>query len=372
MAEVKIKNLSRHFGNVKAVKNVSLQIRDKDFCCLLGPSGCGKTTTLRLIAGLEISDAGEIYIGDKCVTNLPPQERDVAMVFQNYVLYPHMKVFDNMAYPLRARKVPKKEIKKKVKATAEILQIEHLLNRKPGQLSGGQAQRVAIGRAIVREPQVFLMDEPLANLDARLRIQMRGELKRLQKELGVTTIYVTHDQAEAMAMADEVVVMNDGKVQQDGPPEDVFNHPANVFVAKFIGETATNIIEGALTEKNGAKFIDLGFFSFPAPKAFEEIEEIGPEIKLGVRPKDILIYKQKEPYSFEALVYIVEPLGDESLVTLNIEGTLLKAEVPSSIKLEMGDHVWVNFNMDKLHFFDGKTEKNSFPRNSCYTKGNFP
>lgn len=360
MPRVKLESVTKSFGRVKAVDNVSVEFKDGEFGVLLGPSGCGKTTTLRLIAGLETPDQGEIYVGDRCVTDLPPQKRDVAMVFQNYVLYPHMTVFDNMAYPLKARKASKEEIKRKVKAAAETLKIGHLFDRKPAQLSGGQAQRAAIGRAIVREPKVFLMDEPLANLDARLRLHMRGEIKRLQMELGITTIYVTHDQAEAMAMADKILVMDNGKAQQDASPTELFTHPANVFIARFIGEMPANIIDGILTEKNGSKFIDLGFFSLPVPEAVEKIlaeRATKSEVKVGIRPKGISLYNQEKPYSFKALVYVIESLGDENIVTLKAGNTMLKARIPLS-RLKVGDHVWVKFNMDKLHFFDGATEKN--------------
>ncbi|RLE58654.1 MAG: sugar ABC transporter ATP-binding protein, partial [Thermoprotei archaeon] len=233
MAKVSVKDLLKKFGNVIAVNKISFEVNDGEFVVLLGPSGCGKTTTLRLIAGLETPDGGEIWIGDKLVNDLPPKDRDVAMVFQNYALYPHMKVYDNLAFPLRLRKLPKDKIDRKVREVAKLLRIDNLLDRYPRQLSGGQQQRVALGRALVREPHVFLMDEPLSNLDAKLRVYMRAELKRLQRELGITTIYVTHDQAEAMTMADRIVVMNEGKIQQIGTPSELYYKPANLFVAGF-------------------------------------------------------------------------------------------------------------------------------------------
>lgn len=235
MAKVTVRNLTKKFGNVIAVNKVSLEVKDKEFLVLLGSSGCGKTTTLRCIAGLETFDAGEIYIGDTLVNELPAKDRDVAMVFQSYALYPHMTIFDNIAFPLKMHKVSRNEIKEKVRRTAELLKIDHLLDRKPKQLSGGEAQRTALGRAIVRDPKVFLMDEPLSNLDAKLRLHMRVELKKLQKELGVTTIYVTHDQVEAMTMADDIAIMNSGALQQVGDANEIFRKPGNLFIAGFIG-----------------------------------------------------------------------------------------------------------------------------------------
>ncbi|HHW15219.1 MAG TPA: sn-glycerol-3-phosphate ABC transporter ATP-binding protein UgpC, partial [Firmicutes bacterium] len=265
MASVTLKGVSKRFGNVTAVDNVNLEIADREFVVLVGPSGCGKTTTLRMVAGLEEITEGEIYIGERLVNDVAPKDRDIAMVFQNYALYPHMNVYDNMAFALKIRKVRRDEIDRRVRAAAQLLGIENLLDRKPKALSGGQRQRVALGRAIVREPKVFLMDEPLSNLDAKLRVQMRSELSKLHNRLQTTVIYVTHDQTEAMTMGDRIVVMKDGKVQQVGTPLDIYEHPANVFVAGFIGSPAMNFFQVRLDEANGQLFADFGSFRLPLP-----------------------------------------------------------------------------------------------------------
>jgi len=361
LAGVRLKNLTKRFGDVVAVSDVSLEVEDKGFLVLLGPSGCGKTTTLRCIAGLETPDEGEIYIGDTLVNELPPRDRDIAMVFQSYALYPHMKVFDNIAFPLKMRKVPKGEIKERVKRVAELLRITHLLDRKPRQLSGGEAQRTALGRAIVRDPRVFLMDEPLSNLDAKLRIYMRAELKRLQKDLGVTTVYVTHDQVEAMTMADEVVIMNLGVLQQLGDAIEIFNRPANLFVAGFIGSPPMNFMGCTFTEKNGSCFLDAGTFILPIP------DDIGKNIKekatsseliLGVRPEDISLEKKRTPEKLvEAEVYVTEPLGSEVIFDLKVGDNLVKAKTTPDFAMSIGEKVWIGFNKEKMHLFDKKTER---------------
>ncbi|MHA1832564.1 MAG: ABC transporter ATP-binding protein [Candidatus Baldrarchaeia archaeon] len=354
MVEVRLENVTKRFGKVIAVDNLNLKVADEEFLVLLGPSGCGKTTTLRLIAGLETPDTGNIYIGDKLANELSPKERNVAMVFQNYALYPYMKVFDNIAFPLKVHKIPKNEIRKKVQEVAELLGIDHLLDRKPRQLSGGQQQRVALARALVREPQVFLMDEPLSNLDAKLRIIMRTELKKLHHELKVTTVYVTHDQEEAMTLADKIVIMKDGKLQQIGSPFDVYERPANMFVAGFIGSPAMNMIEGELVEKNGKYGGDFGFFFFPIPK---EVGEKFPsnEIVLGVRPEHIFVEEKKTSNSISAKVEVIEPLGREYILLINVKGVLLTVNTRLKKPLNAGDDVWVKFNEEKLQFFDKKT-----------------
>ena len=262
MSKVKVVNLVKRFDKTIAVDGVSFDVRDGEFIILLGPSGCGKTTTLRCIAGLETPDEGEIYIDDRLVNDLPPKDRDIAMVFQSYALYPHMTVYGNLAFPLKMRKLPKDEIDKKVREVAKLLRIEELLDRKPRQLSGGQQQRVALGRALVRTPKVFLMDEPLSNLDAKLRVYMRAELKKLQRDLKITTIYVTHDQAEAMAMADRIAVMNKGKILQYSEPNHVYEKPANLFVAGFIGSPPMNFIKASIVEKDSRIILDAGFFQY--------------------------------------------------------------------------------------------------------------
>ncbi|MBW2000272.1 MAG: sn-glycerol-3-phosphate ABC transporter ATP-binding protein UgpC, partial [Deltaproteobacteria bacterium] len=294
MANVLLKNLTKRFEDVIAVNKVNLEIRDREFIVLVGPSGCGKTTTLRMIAGLEDITEGEIYIGDRLINNLPPKDRNIAMVFQSYALYPHMNVFDNMAFGLKMRKMPRGEIEIRVKKAAEILGIESLLERKPKQLSGGQRQRVAVGRAIVRDPQVFLFDEPLSNLDAKLRVQMRTELKKLHERLQATVVYVTHDQVEAMTMGDRIVVMKDGVVQQVGTPLELYNRPSNLFVAGFIGSPSMNFIPCRLVEEDGRLYLDTGDFKvvlpdFAVPKLAQVKER---DLVFGIRPEDI--YEEKE------------------------------------------------------------------------------
>src|SRR5678815_1398309 len=297
MAQVVLKNLNKKYDEVHAVKDVNLTIRDKEFMVLVGPSGCGKTTTLRMVAGLEEITAGEIVIGDRVVNDLPPKDRDIAMVFQNYALYPHMTVYDNMAFGLKMRKFAKAEIEKRVQEAADLLGIRELLKRKPRQLSGGQRQRVAVGRAIVRHPQVFLFDEPLSNLDAKLRVQMRVELKRLHDRLETTAVYVTHDQVEAMTLGDRVVVMKDGIVQQIGEPLDLYNRPVNKFVAGCIGSPAMNFAtvtmadgNGRLTAKNGGLEIEV-----PAPHADRLRAHTGHQLTIGIRPEDLRVAGDADP-----------------------------------------------------------------------------
>jgi multiple sugar transport system ATP-binding protein len=361
MARVALKNLTKRFGNVVAVNNLSLEIEDKEFLVLLGPSGCGKTTTLRCIAGLDTPDEGEIYIGDKLVNDLAPKDRNIAMVFQSYALYPHMTVFDNIAFPLKMRKLPMDEIEKRVKKVAELLRIPHVLNRKPGQLSGGEKQRVALGRAIVRNPDVFLMDEPLSNLDAKLRIYMRAELKRLQKELGVTTVYVTHDQVEAMTMADKIAIMNQGILQQVGTAFEVFNNPSNLFVAGFIGSPPMNFINCTLKEEDGSYFLDAGAFTLPIATYIGKIineKSSSSEVILGIRPEDIIIEEKpmvKNPIRAE--VYVTEPMGSEIIIDLKVDGEIIKVKVLKELKLNIGDKVWIRFDENKMHVFDRKKEK---------------
>ena len=360
MVSLTVKNLTKTFGSTVAVNGISIKVLDKEFLVLLGPSGCGKTTTLRCIAGLEKPDKGEIYIGDTLVNDVPPKDRDIAMVFQSYALYPHMKVSDNIAFPLKMRKFPKGEIERKLKKTAEFLKIGHLLDRKPGQLSGGEAQRVAVARAIVRDPMIFLMDEPLSNLDAKLRVYVRAELKRLQNDLKVTTIYVTHDQVEAMTMADEIAIMNKGLLQQLKSPKEIFDHPANLFVAGFIGSPPMSFLDCTLTEKNESILVDTGAFAFPIQEDIYRIikeEATSSELILGVRPEDVYIKKRKTPETLiQAEVYVVEPLGSEVIVDLNIDGNLVKAKGPPDLAVQQREKVWIGFNEEKIHIFDKKTE----------------
>lgn len=357
MAKVVLKNLTKRFGEVVAVNKLSLKIKDKEFVVFLGPSGSGKTTALRCIAGLEVPDEGEIFIGDRLVNDLEPKDRDIAMVFQSYALYPHMTVFENLAFPLECAGVPKEEIKKRVQRVAELLKIDDLLNRKPRQLSGGQQQRVALGRAIIREPKVFLMDEPLSNLDAKLRVYMRAELKKLQKELRVTTIYVTHDQVEAMTMADRVAILNEGILQQLGSPDNVYAKPSNIFVAGFIGSPPTNFFDCTLTEEG---ILDAGEFKYPLPK--DLVETIAKtvtsnKIILGIRPQHIEVYRRKktEDNLIKAHLYTTEPLGETLILDLKVGDTLVKAMVDPEFRV--AEELWIEFPTEKIYLFDKKTGK---------------
>ena len=355
MAAVTIRALNKKYDNgYHAVKDVHLEIRDKEFLVLVGPSGCGKTTTLRMVAGLEEVTSGEIRIGDKVVNDLPPMDRDIAMVFQNYALYPHKTVFDNMAFGLQMRGYPKDEIRKRVQEAAEILGIEVLLERKPRQLSGGQRQRVAVGRAIVRHPEVFLFDEPLSNLDAKLRVQMRVELKRLHERLETTAIYVTHDQVEAMTLGDRVVVMKDGRVQQIGEPLELYGRPANRFVAGFIGSPAMNFVDVSITAQNGALWAEAQGLRVRVP------ERIGPRagsrVTLGVRPEALRLANGTDDYSFATEVDVVEPLGNEILLNFRAGGVPMVARVDPGTRV--GAHESVRFALDpaRVHFFDPQSE----------------
>jgi multiple sugar transport system ATP-binding protein len=360
MAQVVIRNLNKMYDDVHAVKDVNLEIRDKEFLVLVGPSGCGKTTTLRMLAGLESITSGEILIGNTVVNQLAPMDRDIAMVFQNYALYPHMSVYDNMAFGLKMRKFERAEIKKRVQEAAEILGIQNLLARKPRQLSGGQRQRVALGRAIVRHPQVFLFDEPLSNLDAKLRVQMRVELKKLHLRLGTTAIYVTHDQVEAMTLGDRVVVMKDGWVQQVGEPLELYNNPANRFVAGFLGSPAMNFVNVTVAENNGAVWVaNPGFrLQVPDPCAGKLRGYVGGELWLGIRPEDLRVATGADgnPMSFDVVVEVVERLGSETLLDVKAGPCAMVAAVEADIHAKIRDTLRLSPNPERLHFFDTKTE----------------
>ena len=368
MPEVVVEHVTKVFGGkVVALNDVSVKIRDGEFFVLLGPSGSGKTTLLRCIAGLERPERGRILIGEKVVFDaeakifLPPKERDVAMVFQNYALYPHMKVFDNIAFPLRIRKLPKEEIRKKVIEVAKLLRIDDLLDRYPRQLSGGQQQRVALARALVRNPKVFLMDEPLSNLDAKLRVVMRAELKKLQKELGITTIYVTHDQAEAMTMADRIAILNEGRVVQIGTPSELYYKPVNLFVAGFVGSPPMNFFDVSLKydEKRGY-ILDAGDFEVKLPKELADLitkSSSSTELILGIRPEDIVISKEPIEDSFVAEIYLVEPLGPETIVNLRVGGYVFKAKVLGEFQALPGDKVYVKFKVSRIHVFEKTSKK---------------
>jgi multiple sugar transport system ATP-binding protein len=360
MAQVVLKQINKFYDSVHAVKDVNLQIRDKEFVVFVGPSGCGKTTTLRMIAGLEAISSGDISIGGHVVNNLAPMDRDIAMVFQNYALYPHMSVFDNMAFGLKMRKFEKQEIAIRVKQAAEILGIEELLKRKPRQLSGGQRQRVALGRAIVRHPQVFLFDEPLSNLDAKLRVQMRVELKKLHHRLGTTAVYVTHDQVEAMTLGDRVVVMKDGWVQQVGEPLELYNNPANKFVAGFIGSPAMNFATVSLVSENNAVWGRNAGLNLRLPNelASRAGQHTGRELTFGVRPEDLRIATSTDSadHCFDADVEVVEQLGSEILLDLKAGDSAMVAAVDPTVRVKIGDKVRLAVNPARLHLFDAQSE----------------
>jgi len=368
MARVELKKIGKVYdGNVRAVEDANITIKDKEFVVFVGPSGCGKSTTLRMIAGLEDISEGELLIDDRLVNDVPPKDRDIAMVFQNYALYPHMTVYDNMAFGLKIRKLPKDEIEKRVKEAARILDIEKLLDRRPKQLSGGQRQRVAVGRAIVRNPKVFLFDEPLSNLDAKLRVQMRAELIDLHRRLDATMIYVTHDQVEAMTMGDKIVVMKDGKVQQIGSPLYLYNHPVNKFVAGFIGSPPMNFLTVKVIEEGGKILIDEGSFKLsPAAEHLGLLKPyVGREVSFGIRPEDLpCIEEGAQPATtgvFAAKVTVVEPLGAEIHLYASTPTQPMVAKVPPHRLFKSGDTVHFVPVMEKARYFDRETELSILP-----------
>ncbi len=367
MAGLSLDKINKVYPNgFHAVKDFNLEIEDKEFVIFVGPSGCGKSTTLRMIAGLEEISSGKLYIGENLVNDVAPKDRDIAMVFQNYALYPHMTVYDNMAFGLKMRKVPKAEIKTRVEEAANVLGIEDLLKRKPKQLSGGQRQRVALGRAIVREPKVFLMDEPLSNLDAKLRVQMRAELSTLHHRLQTTIIYVTHDQTEAMTMGTRIVVMKDGLVQQVADPQTIYNQPSNMFVAGFIGSPQMNLLDGQLYEEGEDVYFKFRNNSVKIPKDKAEIlrqqGQINKEVVLGVRPEDIKNESNKASgaEAIKSKVEVKEQLGSETYLYLEIDSKKLIARVKPIFNPSIGDEVKIYFDMDKAHIFDKATEKTIF------------
>ncbi|MFA5028670.1 MAG: sn-glycerol-3-phosphate ABC transporter ATP-binding protein UgpC [Candidatus Methylomirabilota bacterium] len=361
MAQVTLENVTKRFDSVVAVKDVNLTIDDKEFVVLVGPSGCGKSTTLRMVAGLEEISGGTIKIGDRVVNDVPPKDRDIAMVFQNYALYPHMSVYDNMAFGLKLRKFPKPEIEQRVKEAAEILGIQELLQRKPRALSGGQRQRVAVGRAIVRKPQVFLFDEPLSNLDAKLRVAMRAELKKLHDRLQSTVIYVTHDQVEAMTMGDRIVIMKDGLIQQVGAPLEVYASPQNQFVAGFIGSPAMNFLPCTVMPKGDGLAFTAPGLSLPVPpaKAKALAEFANRKVTMGIRPEDMREALPTDPAqcTFEASVEVVEPIGHEIYLNVMIDGTEVVARVSPDTPVKVGQKIKLAATVEKLHAFDPQTEK---------------
>ena len=375
MAEIKLEHITKRFGDVVAVDDVNLEIHDQEFVVFVGPSGCGKTTTLRAIAGLEAPDEGDIFIDGNRVNTLSPADRDIAFVFQFYALYPHLTVYDNIAFPLKAVKAPKSEIQERVKEVTAILQIQAMLDRKPSHLSGGEMQRVALGRAMVRRPKAFLMDEPMSNLDAKLRVDMRTELKRLQHRLGATTIFVTHDQVEAMSMADRIVIMHQGSLQQIGTPQEVYNQPQTVFVAQFMGSPSMNLINGkvqAQTALNpnviggGEPALHLTHTDVWIELSAEQISRIGQsdEIIFGVRPEHIVISKEPMEQGCKASVHLVEALGSVNIIDIFLgenpetgDLVLLKARTHPAFKPDVGQSVWFDFDAKQVRLFDRQTEQ---------------
>ena len=366
MASISLKNIQKIYpGDVKVIDNLNLEIKDKEFIILVGPSGCGKSTTLRMIAGLEEVSGGELCIGDRCVNNVPPKDRDIAMVFQNYALYPHMTVYKNMAFALKLRKTDKSVIDQKVHEAAKILDIEHLLNRKPKALSGGQRQRVALGRAMVRDPSVFLLDEPLSNLDAKLRTQMRTEITKLHKRLQTTFVYVTHDQTEAMTMGDRIVVMKEGEIQQVDTPQNLYDMPCNMFVAGFIGSPQMNFIDAVIHEANGGYAVSFGEYTIPLQAGKTQNTDIasyvGKTVALGIRPEDL----HTEPAFLDASpesvirfhVDIAELMGAEVYLYGESAGSALTVRAPSRIKASSGDTISLALDGNKIHLFDKETER---------------
>jgi len=363
MAEVVLQDVTKKFGDFTAVDSIDLKIEDGEFTVLVGPSGCGKTTTLRMIAGLEEVTGGEIYIDGRDVTDVPPKDRDIAMVFQNYALYPHMNVYDNMSFNLRLRKVPKKEIDKRVRHAADLLGISEKLKSKPKELSGGQRQRVAVGRAIVRDPKVFLFDEPLSNLDAKLRVAMRAELQKLHHELKTTTVYVTHDQVEAMTLGQRVAVMKDAVMQQYDDPQTTYDHPANIFVAGFIGSPAMNFLSARLTREDGSLYVVNDGFKLKVPqdKARKLEACLGREVVFGIRPENLKTPEMAPGHDLKAIlearVLVREPLGDELIIHVENGGLELVARLAPRTEVAIGQRIALVAEMEFMHIFNKDTEE---------------
>jgi multiple sugar transport system ATP-binding protein len=359
MAHVVLKDLVKTYGSFFAVNNVSLTVNDGEFVALVGPSGCGKTTTLNLVAGLIPITSGDITIGDRVVNDLDPKDRDIAMVFQNYALYPQKSVYNNLAFPLQMRKLPREEIDQKVRAAAKVLDMTHLLERRPRELSGGQQQRVALGRALVRDPAVFLMDEPLSNLDAKLRVQMRSEIKRFHQDLKATIIYVTHDQLEAVTMADKMAVMNGGFLQQYDTPAQVFAHPVNMFVASFVGSPAMSLIPLEATTADGKPALSSAEgWTLPLSdaNARKVAKATSKKIVLGARHSTIKLHKSAVANAIPAKAYTVEPTGDVTFVQAFLSGAIVNISVPPSVPVAPDEQVWLEFDQERMHLFDAQTE----------------
>lgn len=375
MAEIKLEHVTKRFGDVVAVNDMNLEIHDQEFVVFLGPSGCGKTTTLRAIAGLESPDEGDIFIDGNRVNTLSPADRDIAFVFQFYALYPHLTVYDNIAFPLKAVKASKSEIQERVKEVAAVLQIQAMLDRKPSHLSGGEMQRVALGRAMVRRPKAFLMDEPMSNLDAKLRVDMRTELKRLQHRLGATTIFVTHDQVEALSMADRIVIMHQGSLQQVGTPQEVYSQPQTVFVAQFMGSPSMNLIRGTLRsefalnpDSSGGDIpsLHLTHTDVWIQLSTEQLSRIGQleEFIFGVRPEHISVSKEPIEKGFTAAVHLVEALGSVNIIDILLgensetgDLIILRARTHPAFRPDVGQPIWFDFESERIHLFDRHSEQ---------------
>ena len=369
MANIKLEHITKRFDDVIAVDHLSLEVHDREFVVFLGPSGCGKTTTLRSIAGLEHPEEGDILIDGKRINHLPPADRDIAFVFQFYALYPHLTVYDNIAFPLKAVRSAKSDIQERVTEVATILQIKTQLDRKPTHLSGGEMQRVALGRAMVRRPKAFLMDEPMANLDAKLRVDMRSELKRLQHELGATTVFVTHDQVEAMSMADRIAVMHEGVLQQIGTPQEVYNKPQSLFVAGFMGSPSMNLIPGTVQSDNGRIAFKLNHTDISWELSDEQISHIGQvtqtdELIFGIRPEHIMISKEPIGKKIKATVHLVESLGSVNIIDIFLgensetaDFITLKVRTHPVLQVDSGQSVWLDFDEEHIHLFDPQTEQ---------------
>ena len=361
MAQVRLRDVVKRYGASTAVDHVSLTVEHGEFVALVGPSGCGKTTTLNLVAGLiELTD-GEIHIGDRLVNDLDPKDRDIAMVFQNYALYPNKSVYKNLAFPLQMRKTPRADIDHKIRDAAKVLDITHLLERRPRELSGGQQQRVALGRALVRDPHVFLMDEPLSNLDAKLRVQMRSELKRFHQDLDATIIYVTHDQLEAVTMADKMAVMNGGVLQQYDTPENVFSRPVNTFVASFVGSPAMNLIPARIAG-DALESPDGWRYALSPANAHRARTATTADVVLGARHSTIRLHVAQTPDTIPGRVYTVEPTGDVTYVHISLGSTTIIVSVTPDVRVKPDDAVWLEFDQDRLHLFDGPTGQALAPK----------
>lgn len=359
MSNLKVENLSKSFGHVQALSGMDFHVNDGEFMVLLGPTAAGKTTTLRCVAGMEKLDNGTVMMDGEVINDLSPAERDIAFVFQTYALYPRKTAYENMAFPLQARNMPKDAMDERIREVAELLQITELLHRRPGAMSGGQQQRVALGRAMVRQPRMFLMDEPLTNLDFKLRVEMRAELKRLQRELDTTFFYVTNDQVEAMSMADRIAVLNEGVLQQIDTPEQIYDHPANLFVAQFVGNPRINTLK--CSYEDGMLRIDNGEFGIRIkPDQVKELNEQSQKLIFGVRSEDISIQQSAGEDTIAGTVYVVEPLGDRTYVDVEIGDHILKVRVDADYEAATGDTVHLSFDIDRIHVFDADSELTIF------------